>query len=69
MDLVHLIICGPITHRSMGSHMEIDGWKQEAPTNGDLSIVDVHLSGDHDELQIVAANEFSVSPRLLQHAT
>ena len=49
MDLVHSIIYRHMTHRSRGSHMEIDSWEQEAPTNVGLSTIDVHSFDDHEQ--------------------
>ena len=49
VDLVHSVICGHMSHRSRGSHMEIDYWKQEAPTNVGLSTTDIHSFDDYEE--------------------
>ena len=48
MDIVHSIICGHMTQRSRGSHMEIDGW-EEAPMNDDLFFIIFHSINDHEK--------------------
>ena len=38
-DLVHSVICGHITHRSRGSHMEIDGCGRKKLRQTSISIL------------------------------
>ena len=46
---VTIIICGPMTHRSIEYHLDIDLW--EAPMSGGLSTTCVHLSDDDEQFE------------------
>ena len=46
-DLIHPAICGSMTHRSRGYHVEIGDWEQCAPMNVGLSTADVHSFDDY----------------------